>query len=188
MEGLTIAILVITLFSGVLYSWRNRQGNDALASVAGDFPLTPEKAARIAVEAGLSWRERTLGRTVPVVRTRDGLKVEIGCRAGVMAFEVSETPVGSRVAGHAEEVAVVRLPELGGLGASSTNVLYLRAGTPRNPAKLLRRRERVFRALARAASRGERRIGKHELRVGARAGRDDERLGERVGVKVGGHS
>ncbi|MEV7969607.1 hypothetical protein AB0O34_27025 [Sphaerisporangium sp. NPDC088356] len=153
MEGLTIAILVIMLFSGIMFSWRNRQGSDALESVAGDFPLTPESAAEIAAEAGLTTCERNAGRTARVVRTADRLRFEFACRAGVMEFEIRELPgsAGCRVTGHAGDVALIRLPEVGGLGASSTNVLYMKVGMPRNPARLLRRRERVFRALSRAA-------------------------------------
>jgi hypothetical protein len=188
MEGLTIAILVIMLVFGVLYSWRNGQGNVALESVAGDFPLTPERAAEIAVEAGLTSRERTQGKTVPVVRAADGLRFEIACRSGVVAFEFHERAGSacSRVEGHAEEIAIIRLPELGGLGMSSTNVLYLKMGMPRNPAKLLRRRERVFRALAQAG-RGEERHEAHAGRrkaagaIGRREG-DDERPGRRTEV------
>ncbi|MFC4585032.1 hypothetical protein ACFO8L_03030 [Sphaerisporangium corydalis] len=166
MEGLTIAILMITLFSGVFFSWRNRQGEVALEPVAGDFPLTPERAAEIAVEAGLTARERVLGRTVPVVRTAGGLRFEIRCRAGKVAFEIRESgSAHSRVAGRAEEIAIIRLPELGGLGTSSTNVLYKKMGMPRDPAKLLRRRERVFRALERASC-GDGHDGVHE-RAGA---------------------
>ncbi|GAA3822215.1 hypothetical protein GCM10022226_48270 [Sphaerisporangium flaviroseum] len=174
MEGLTIAILVITLFVGVIFSWMNRQGSVALESVAGDFPLTPERAAQIAMEAGPTSRERMLGRTASVVRTVDGLKVEIACRAGVMSFEVEESAGSgrSRVIGHAEEVAAIRFPDLAGLGASSTNVLYLRVGMPRNPAKLLRRRDRVFRALSQAARAEERARGGDEY-AGGLAGKDE---------------
>ncbi|WP_380841119.1 hypothetical protein [Sphaerisporangium dianthi] len=168
---MTIAILGITLLSGVVYSWMNRRANDALVSLAGDFPLTPEEAAQIAMEAGLTWRERATGRTVPVMRSGNVLKVEIGCRAGVMSFEVRETPTGSRVTGRAEEVTVVRMPELGGLGVSSTNVLYMRAGMPRNPARLLRRRERVFLALAYEARYGGLAVGAGERGQWVDAGR-----------------
>ncbi|GGK88670.1 hypothetical protein Sme01_01850 [Sphaerisporangium melleum] len=152
MEGLTIAILAIVLLSGAGFSWVVRRGDDALASIAGDFPLAPEDVVKIAREAGLTWRERAAGRHVPVVRDGDALKVEIECRAGVMSFEVRRTPSGSRVTARAQAVAVVRLPELGGLGASAAGALYLPAGLPRNPARLLRRRGRVFRALTRAAT------------------------------------
>jgi hypothetical protein len=167
MEGLTIAILVITLFLGVLFSWANRQGSVALESVAGDFPLTPERAAEVAAEAGLTSWERMLRKTVPLVRTADGLRFAIACGAGVMVFEVCESPgsAGCRVTGRAEKLAVFRFPVVGGLGASSTNVLYLKKGMPRNPAKLLRRRERAFRALSRAAC-GDDRIEGGDLHAG----------------------
>ena len=159
MEGLTIAILMIMLVLGVLFSWRTRQGSAALESVAGDFPLTPERAAQIAVEAGLTSRERTQGRSVPVMRTADGLRLEIASKEGVMAFEFHEHAgtACSRVEGHAEEIAVIRFPELGGLGTSPTSARDLKMGMPRNPAKLLRRRERVFWALTAAARGDERR-------------------------------
>ncbi|MET8158608.1 hypothetical protein ABZT47_19705 [Sphaerisporangium sp. NPDC005289] len=155
MEGLTIAILGITLLSGVVYSWSNRRGSDALASIAGEFPMTPEQAALIAMEAGLTWRERANGRAVPVTRSGDVLKVEIECGAGVMSFEIRQTPSGSRVTGRAEEIAIVRMPQLGGFGVSPADVLTMTAGMPRNPARLLRRRERVFDALAFAAREGD---------------------------------
>lgn len=153
MEGLTIAILVITLLSAFLFTWLNRQGSGALAPVAGEFPFTPERAAEIALEAGLTSRERALGTTVPVVHTVGGLRFEIECRAGVMAFEFHSRPGsdGCLVTGRAEEIAVTGFPGPGGSGASATNVLYLTLSVPRNPAALLRRRERVFGALARAA-------------------------------------
>ncbi|MGW4639881.1 hypothetical protein ACWEN6_15195 [Sphaerisporangium sp. NPDC004334] len=154
MEGLTIAILGITLLSGVVYSWSNRRGSDALASIAGEFPMTPEQAALIAMEAGLTWRERANGRAVPVTRSGDVLKVEIECGAGVMSFEIRQTPSGSRVTGRAEEIAIVRMPQLGGFGVSPADVPTMTAGMPRNPARLLRRRERVFDALAFAAREG----------------------------------
>ncbi|MEU8268391.1 hypothetical protein AB0B89_14615 [Sphaerisporangium sp. NPDC049002] len=154
MEGLTIAILAIMLFSGIMFSWRNRQESDALESVAGDFPLTPERAAEIVAGAGLTTWERMAGRTAKVVPTVDGLRFAFACRAGVMEFEVGGLPgsEGCRVTGRAEHVAGIRLPAVGGLGASSsTNVLSMKMGMPCHPAKLLRRRERVFRALSRAA-------------------------------------
>ncbi|WP_424534838.1 hypothetical protein ACOZ38_32230 [Sphaerisporangium viridialbum] len=167
MEGLTIAILVVLLFSGIRFSWKNRQGSEALESVAGDFPLTPERAAEIAAEAGLTAWERIAGTAARVVPAGDGWRFAFACRAGVMGFEFRGLPgsAGCRVTGRAEEVAVIRFPEVGGLGASSTNVLYMRLGLPRNPAKLLRRRQRVFRALSRAALGGERACGL--ARVGA---------------------
>jgi hypothetical protein len=174
MEGLTIAILVIMLVLGVLFSRMNRQGSAALESVAGDFALTPERAAEIAAEAGLTSWERTQRKSVPVTRTAQGLRFEIECRAGVMAFEVHGLPgsSGSRIVSRAERVAIIRLPELGGLGASSTNVLYLKMGMPRNAAKLLRRRERVLRALWHAACGDHRNVG-GDAHAGGRVDADE---------------
>ncbi|GII83833.1 hypothetical protein Ssi03_18230 [Sphaerisporangium siamense] len=175
MEGLTIAILLVTLVFGVLVSWLHRQGMAARERVCGEFPLAPDRAMRITLEAGLTTRERLLGKAVPVHCTGKGMKVAFACRAGVMSFEISGLghAAGSRVLAHAEDLAVIRLPEVGGLGASATNVVYLKGSLARNPARLLRRRERVFRALERAARRQD------DLA-------DDGRVGRRV--DVGGRS
>ncbi|RCG28202.1 hypothetical protein DQ384_23965 [Sphaerisporangium album] len=169
MEGLTIAILLITLFFGVIVSRLNRQGLAARESVAGVFPLTPERAMRITMEAGLTSRERLLGVAVPVLCTGKGMKLAFACRAGVMSFEISRVgePAGAQVLAYAESVAVIRLPEIGTLGAPATSALYLRGTLARNPAKLLRRRERVFRALDLAARRQDRPVDGE--RVGRRA-------------------
>ncbi|MEV6984633.1 hypothetical protein AB0M95_25710 [Sphaerisporangium sp. NPDC051017] len=171
MEWLTIAILLITLIFGVLVSWLNRQGIAARQSVAGAFPLTPDRAMRITMEAGLTPRERLLGAAVPVLCTGKGMKLAFTCRAGVMSFEISGLGelAGTRVLAYAEHLAVIRLPELGSPGAPATNAVYLRGTLARNPAKLLRRRERVFRALDRAARRQDRPADGERVRRCARA-------------------
>ncbi|MDH2424649.1 hypothetical protein [Sphaerisporangium sp. TRM90804] len=158
MEALTIAILSTMLFAGVVIARWSRLGHVAMAPVEGEFRLSPQRAASIAARSGLTVRERMSGRTVPVLPTATGARVDLVCRAGLMSFEFTAGPEGSacRVVARAGEVAAFGLPRVGGLAASSTNVLYLKMSVPRNPARLLRRRDRALRAMARAAGEDSR--------------------------------
>ncbi|WP_214416360.1 hypothetical protein [Sphaerisporangium fuscum] len=151
MEGVTVAILAIVLFSGVFATRRTRRGRIAVECVTADFPLAPERAAEIVAVAGLTLRETMARKSVPVVETAEGLRCEFSCPAGVMVFEIRgvEGAAGSRVTGWAREIAAIPLPDMIGLGITPAGVVDM----PINPAKLLRRRDRVLRALAAAPER-----------------------------------
>ncbi|MEO3813498.1 hypothetical protein ABGB17_31260 [Sphaerisporangium sp. B11E5] len=156
MEGLTIAILALTLFSTVTFGWMTRRGNLAQAPVTAEFRLPPQTAAQITCQAALTTKERLTRDPVPIIRTSDGYHVEIACPAGVMTFDIIG-PIDSqtcRVVARADDLTQIGLPDIGGIGTPSTDVLHLRIGMPRNAAKLIRRRHRVFRALTLASSRG----------------------------------
>ncbi|GAA1514054.1 hypothetical protein GCM10009677_54040 [Sphaerisporangium rubeum] len=155
MEGLTIAILALTLLSTVGFGWMTRRGSLAQAPVTAEFPLAPLAAAHIAGVAALTAKERSSREPVDVMRTDDGYRVEVGCRAGVMTFDIVGLGEGSRcrVEARAGDLTQIGLPDIGGIGVPATDVLHLRVGMPRNAAKLVRRRHRVFRALTVASAR-----------------------------------
>ncbi|MFC6085002.1 hypothetical protein [Sphaerisporangium aureirubrum] len=155
MEAVTIAILAAALFSAVAFGRMNRRGSLAQAPVSAEFPLPPETAAEIASQSALTTREKLTRDPVPVTRTQAGLHVEIACPAGVMTFDIIGLPGAShcRVTARAGDLTQIGLPDIGGIGTPSSDVLHLRVGMPRNAAKLIRRRHRVFQALTVASSR-----------------------------------
>lgn len=155
MEGLTIAILALTLLTTVGYGWMTRRGSLAQAPVTAEYPLPPLTAARIAAMAALTAKERSSREPAAVIRVDDGYRVEVGCRAGVMTFDIAGLGEGSRcrVEARAGDLTQIGLPDIGGIGVPASDVLHLRVGMPRNAAKLVRRRRRVFRALAVASAR-----------------------------------
>jgi hypothetical protein len=155
MEGLTIAILAATLLSAVAFGRMNRRGSLAQAPVSAEFPLPPETAAEVARQTALTTREKLTRDPVPVTRTPDGLHLEITCPAGVMTFDIIGSPGAShcRVVARAGDLTQIGLPDIGGIGTPSSDVLHLRVGMPRNAAKLIRRRHRVFQALTLASTR-----------------------------------
>lgn len=118
MEGLTIAILALTLLSTVGFGWMTRRGSLAQAPVTAEFPLAPLAAAHIAGVAALTAKERSSREPVDVMRTDDGYRVEVGCRAGVMTFDIVGLGEGSRcrVEARAGDLTQIGLPDIGGSG------------------------------------------------------------------------
>jgi hypothetical protein len=158
-------IILLLLFVGIIV-WMKILGNRAATPEHVDVKrLDAQEIARIGTRSAgfLGSRTKAGGKAdrlvsrAPLRKTADGLVAwDVRSDAGVMTFQIEPGPDGRglRVVGAAgEQRLAVRNSSadgIWGLSSAITDGLARMLGIPHNPGRLLRQRQRVLAAIARA--------------------------------------
>ena len=157
-------IILLLLFAGAVV-WLKVQGNRAATpeyvevrrlDVNGIVSVGTRSAGFLGSRTRAGGAADRLVSRAPVRKTADGLVAwDVASDAGVLTFQVEKAPDGGlRVVGAAgvQRLAVRNSPADGvwGLSSAITDALARMLGIPHNPGRLLRQRQRVLTAIARA--------------------------------------
>jgi hypothetical protein len=155
-----IVVIVLLLLFVALIGYQKFRGMQALAFTHIDISdLALEEIVAIGTKASGSLAGRLMGGTPTARRVNDGAEWQAQIQGSIMAFRVTPLPGGNgyRVGGAATKMRIARTnigsnQGIWGISKAMSNGLMAILGIPHNSPALVRRRNRVLRAVANAGT------------------------------------